>query len=163
MRIPQEKTKVLCALASGPWFGTCLCQYPAHPGMSCLDGAIKKLKPVSKRGPWTVLCDGESFLHCPESREAHRKVKVKLWQIPAKSPDLNPIDFFWAWMRRELRARDFADLRAKRPVLGKMAYKQRVVNVLRSAKAQRHAAACVRGLRKVCREVSLKGGAASRG
>ena len=129
----------------------------------CLDGAIKKLKPMSKRGPWTVLCDGESFLHCPESREAHRKVKVKLWQIPAKSPDLNPIDFFWAWMRRELRARDFADLRAKRAVLGKMAYKKRVVNVLRSAKAQRHAAACVRGLRKVCREVSLKGGAASRG
>ena len=93
----------------------------------------------------------------------HRKVKVRLWQIPAKSPDLNPIEKFWAWVRRELRARDFADLRAKRPVPGKTAYKKRVVNVLRSARAQRHAAACVRGLRKVCREVLLKGEAASRG
>ena len=127
-----------------------------------VDGAIKKLGGVNKRGPWTVLCDGESFLHTKDSRKALKKVRVKLWQIPPKSPDLNPIEKFWAWVRKELRARDFVDLTAKRPVPGQMAYKRRVVNLLKSAKAQRQAAACAKGLRRVCAEVSRKRGAASR-
>ena len=84
-------------------------------------------------------------------------------QIPAKPPDLHPIEKFWAWLRRYLRALDHADSKACRPVLGKMACKRRVCNVLRSAKAQQQAAACFKGLRKVCREVRRKGGAASRG
>ena len=86
-----------------------------------------------------------------------------MWKTPAKSPDLNPIEKFWAWLRRQLRARDFKDLKAGRPVPGKTAYRQRVRNILRSAKAQTHAAACARGLRKVCAEVVKKHGAASRG
>ena len=60
------------------------------------------------------------------------------------------------------RALDFADLRAKRAVPGKTAYRQRVRNVLRGAKTQKQAAACVKGLRKVCDEVWLKKGAAAR-
>ena len=65
--------------------------------------------------------------------------------------------------RRQLRAHDFKDLKAGRPVPGKTAYRQRVRNILRSAKAQTHAAACARGFRKVCAEVVKKHGAASRG
>jgi hypothetical protein len=124
--------------------------------------AIKKLKPISRTGPWTVLTDGESFLRTKESNKAYRKCKVRLWQIPPRSPDLNPIEKFWSWLRRRLRALDFADLRAKRPVPGKIAYRQRVRNVCRSKKAQRVAAACAKGLRKVCQEVLRKKGAASR-
>ena len=86
---------------------------------------------------------------------------MKLWQIPPRSPDLNPIENFWAWLRRRLRAIDFADLRAKRAVPGKMVYRQRVRNVLRSAAAVKQAAACAKGLRKVCEEVWRKNGAAS--
>ena len=101
-------------------------------------------------------------MHTKDSRKSLKDVKVKLWQIPPKSPDLNPIEKFWAWVRKDLRALDFKDLRAKRPVPGKMAYKRRVVNVFKSARAQRQAAACAKGSRKVCQEVSRKGGAASR-
>ena len=128
-----------------------------------LTEVIKKLNPTRPRGPWQMLCDGESFLHAPQSRKAYKRCKVKVWKIPPKSPDLNPIEKFWAWLRKELRARDVADLKARRPVPGKTAYRQRVRNILRSAKAQRRAAACAKGLRNVCIEVVLKKGAASRG
>ena len=87
--------------------------------------------------------------------------EVTLWHIPAKSPDLNPIEKYWAWLRRHLRTLDLEDARAKRTPLTKAAFKKRVVGVCRSAKAQRVAAACARGLRKVCQEVVDKKGAAS--
>ena len=37
----------------------------------------------------------------------------------AYSPDLNPIEKFWAWLRNRLRQRDLEDLQAGRPALGK--------------------------------------------
>ena len=114
-------------------------------------------------GPWHVLCDNESFLTTAESRKAHRDCKVKLWHVPAKSPDLNPVEKFWSWVRKQLRARDFADLKAGRPVPGKTAYKQRLRAVLRSPKAQKVAKAIAKSFRKTCAEVSSKGGAGARG
>eukprot|EP00973_Karenia_brevis_P018829 2580275-Karenia_brevis.AAC.2 len=57
-----------------------------------LTTAIKKLNPPPRRGPWTMLCDGEKFLHTTESRKAYKACKVKVLQIPPKSPDLNPIE-----------------------------------------------------------------------
>ena len=128
-----------------------------------LAAVARQLNPSSSHGPWHMLCDGEKFLHTAQSRRAYRKWRIKVWKTPAKSPDLNPIEKFWAWLRRQLRAHDFKDLKAGRPVPGKTAYRQRVRNILRSAKAQTHAAACARGLRKVCAEVVKKHGAASRG
>ena len=118
-----------------------------------LVGAIKKLDPVSKHGPWWVLCDNESFLTTAESRAAYRKVKVKLWKIPPKSPDLNPVERFWGWVRKELRAHDSADLRARRKVPGKTAYMERVKRLLKSRKAQKTASNMAAGLRKVCRKI----------
>ena len=87
---------------------------------------------------------------------------MTLLRIPAKSPDLNPVERFWAWLRKRLRALDLADAVAKRPVLGKTAYKARVQRV-KGQKAQRVAANCAISLRKKCREVVLKKGAASSG
>ena len=110
-----------------------------------------------------MICDGEKFLHTRESREVYRACKVRVWKILAKSPDLNPIERFWSWLRRELRSRDLADLKAGRPVPGKLAYMQRMRNILRSARSQANAAACARGLHRVCKEVVSKKGAASRG
>jgi hypothetical protein len=88
---------------------------------------------------------------------------VTLWKIPAKSPDLNPVERFWAWLRKKLRSMDLADAMAKRRVLGRTAYTARVRRVATSKTAQRVAAACARGLRKVCQEVVAKKGAATRG
>lgn len=129
-----------------------------------LVNAIKKLKPVSKRGPWWVLCDNETFLTTDQSKKAYRDCRVKLWKIPAKSPDLNPIEKFWSWVRKQLRAQDFEDLRAGRDVPCKADYTGRVKRLLRSAKAQKAASNIAGGLRKVCHEVvHKKQGAASRG
>ena len=124
--------------------------------------AIKAGRPLVKKGPWHVLCDNEGFMSGAESRKAHRAQKVILWHIPPRSPDLNPIEKFWSWMRRELRKRDLADLVARRAPLGKMAYRKRIVNVCRSQKAQQVASNCCKGLRKVCREVVDRHGAMAR-
>ena len=123
--------------------------------------AIKSTHPVRADGPWYVICDNESFLRARASQSAHRKAGVRLWQVPPKSPDLNPIEMFWSWLRRALRARDLADLQRKRRPVGKFAYKRRVKTLCQSQKAQRVAAACARSLRKVCQAVVRKRGAAA--
>ena len=128
-----------------------------------LVAAIKQLKPAMKRGPWRVLCDNEGFLQAADATRAHKAASVRLWRIPARSPDLNPIERFWSWLRRTLRAKDLADVVAKRPVLGKSAYIARVRRVLKARRAQTCAANCVKSLRKVCLEVVEKKGAASSG
>ena len=76
--------------------------------------ACKKLHPDRVRGPWHILCDNETFLDAPPSIAAHGRARVELWHIPAKSPDLNPAEKFWSWLRRRLRAMDSADLSARR-------------------------------------------------
>ncbi len=85
-----------------------------------------------------------------------------MWDWPPRSPDLNPIEKFWAWLRGKLHQLDQADLQAKRPSVGRTAFKARVRAVFRSLKAQQVAAVCVRGLRNVCHEVVLKKGAMAR-
>ena len=97
-----------------------------------LTKALKSLNPKHQRKSWRVLCDNESFLQSDESKAAHKKAKVRLWQIPAKSPDLNPVEKFWAWLRKKLGKMDLADLVANRPVPGPTAYKERVRRVLKN-------------------------------
>ena len=86
-----------------------------------------------------------------------------MWSVPPKSPDLNPVEKFWAWLRKELLARDLEDLSKKRAVLDKAGYLARVRGICRSAKAKAVARACTLGLKKVCREVERNGGAATSG
>ena len=127
-----------------------------------LENAIKSVKPRRPRGPWHVICDNESFLTSPECRRAHRHAKVTLWKIPPRSPDLNPIERFWAWLRKALRARDQADLAAKRPPLSKAAFKARVQAVCKTKRAQKVAKNFAKMFRKVCEEVVAQRGAASK-
>ena len=127
----------------------------------CLTAAIRALTPVRPHGPWHVLCDNEGFLHAKESSQAHRTAGVKLWHIPPRSPDLNPVERFWSWLKKKLRGMDLADAVDGRPLLGKMAYKARVRRVIKSKKAQDVAKSYANSLRNVCKAVLKKKGAAS--
>ena len=128
-----------------------------------LSNAITSLSPVKPKGPWWVLCDNESFLRVKKTQQAYRDAGVPLWQVPPRSPDLNSAEKFWSLPRRKLRAMDLKDAVAKRPVLGKMAYKRRVRSVCSPRQAQRVAKACALGLKKVCKEVIRNEGAATSG
>ena len=124
--------------------------------------AVRKLKAPGGGAPWKVLCDNETFLEAKLCRTYYKKKHFKLLHIPAKSPDLNPIESFWGWLRAQLRLRDFRDLRDGRAALGKTAYKVRVKNLLKTKRAQDVAKAKFSAFKKVCREVKNKDGAASR-
>ena len=126
-----------------------------------LTAAIRALSPVRKRGPWHVLCDNESFLDAAPCAKAHMLKRIKLWHIPPRSPDLNPVEQVWAHLKRKLKAMDLADAVAQRPLLGKTAYKLRVRRLVRSRSFQRIAANVAMGLKKTCKEVIRKRGAAA--
>ena len=113
--------------------------------------------------PWHVLCDNEKFLDAKDSQAAYTARGVVLWHVPPRSPDLNPVEQFWGWLRKELRRRDLRDALAKRPPLGKSAYLKRVRAVICTRKAQTVAGNIARSFKKTCREVVRKGGAAARG
>ena len=121
-------------------------------------GALTAALPGST-GPWTVLSDNEYFLNSPPSRALYRKLGVRLLQVPARSPDLNPIEKFWGLLRVKLRQLDLKDAQAGRPPIGKSALRQRILAVARTKAAKKAAANYIRGLRKVCLEVVAKNGA----
>ena len=116
-----------------------------------LTQAIRSVKTAGKR-PWHMLCDGEKFLHSKMSVQAMTKCFIKTWQVPPRSPDLNPVERFWAWLRAELRRRDLDDLCKKRMPLGKTAYKQRIRAIMRSAQAQKVASNIFASFRKTCQK-----------
>ena len=126
-----------------------------------LTAAVRKLKPTKPNGPWFVLADNESFPRAPASRREHEKANATLWDIPPKSPDLNPVELFWAWTRAALARMDLRDLQQNKAAITKNNFKVRVQSLFRTKKAQRVAASCARNLRKVCQEVQKVGGAAS--
>ena len=129
-----------------------------------LSKAIRALHPVKPHGPWKVLCDNETFLRTAASRAAHDECGVSMsWKMPAKSPYLNPVEKFWGWLRRQLRIKDLADLRAKRPPIGRTAFQARVRSLCATRKAQCVAMNIAAGFRKTCKEVVMKKGAMARG
>lgn len=81
--------------------------------------------------------------------------------VPPKSPDLNPVEMYWSWVRRTLCRMDLVDLQKKRPVPGKFQYKQRVTKLLKSKKAQEVARNCFLRLQKHAKLVSKRQGKAS--
>ena len=66
-------------------------------------------------------------------------------------------------MQKSLRAMDLADLMRGHPVMSKMAYRERIRRLCRPRRAQQVAGNNFRGLRKVCKEVVRKKGAATSG
>ena len=96
---------------------------------------LQATNPENKKGPWTLLCDNEGFLDSKKAKALYTRIGIKLWHVPARSPDLNPVEKFWAWLRKHLRKLDLTDAVAKRPVLGKVAYRERGRRVLQTKKA----------------------------
>ena len=80
-----------------------------------LERALLALNPMQDEGPWSVLCDNESFLRSRPAQAAHRRARVVLWKMPPRSPELNPIEKYWSWLRRSILRKDLQDL-----CLGKM-------------------------------------------
>ena len=139
-------------------------EWARHVDAGKLVAACKTGRAARRTGPWKILCDGETFLNAPASRSAHKRASVKLWQIPAHSPDLNPAEKFWSWLRRKLRQMDLADLSAKRPPVSRVRLQARVRTIMRTEKAKVVARNCARGLKRVCATLVKKGtGAATRG
>ena len=101
------------------------------------------------------MCDGESFLRARKSMEAHASKNIVLWDVPTKSPDLNPIEMFWGWIRKRLRNMDLVDLRKKQPTLDKAAYSARVKSIMHSRRAQTVARNCAAKFRKAKRAMDL--------
>ena len=96
-----------------------------------------------------------------ESKAAHLRANIVLIKIPALSPDLNPVEKYWSWLRRRMSALDLADLVAKRAVLGKTAYRQRLKRVIHTPKSKEVAGNIMKSFLKTCRKVSANGGEAS--
>ena len=91
----------------------------------------------------------------------YKKKNVVMWTVPSKSPDLNPIEKFWAYLRKKLRAMDLKDANAGRPVLGKTAYRARIARVVKTMTSQRVAKNIALSFRRACAEVVKKKGAAT--
>ena len=123
--------------------------------------ALRFLNPRKKRGPWTILCDGETFLRAKVSMAAYRAKSISLWDVPAKSPDLNPVEMFWGWLRKQLLVMDLADLRKKRPPLGRAAYTMRVKGFIETQKAQAVAKNFAKRFRTACKQAVRRRGAAA--
>lgn len=123
--------------------------------------ALKETNPRRSRGPWKILCDNESFLGTDASADALKKARVALWSIPPRSPDLNPVEKYWAWVRKRMRAMDLADLSAKRPVADRAHYKLRFSRLVKTARGKQVAGNVFLSLLKTRRKVTANGGRAS--
>ena len=74
---------------------------------------------------------------------------------------MNPVEKFWAWARKRLRAMDLADLKAGRQPIQRTAFKARVRNLMHTNKAKLVAKNYMASLKKTCKEVILRKGAAT--
>ena len=110
---------------------------------------VKTLRTAAKAAGVLVVPDGAA------------RAKVELWHIPPRSPDLNPVERFWGWLRKRLRAMDLADLKAGRQPVKKAGLKVRVRALLQSPKAKEVAKNHFLSLHKTCADVKKKRGAAS--
>jgi hypothetical protein len=126
---------------------------------------VQELRSKSLTAPHNFILryQSEGFLECNVAKKLYSKLRIKMWHVPPRSPDHNPVEKFWAWMRKKLRAPDLKDAVSNRPVLGKTAYRERVRRALKSQEARTVAKICALGLRKVCKRVVESGGIATRG
>ena len=125
--------------------------------------ACKQARPDRAHGPWHMLTDNESFLKGRASQREYTKTSVHLWHIPPRSPDLNPVERFWAYLRKRLEVMDLRDLIEKRPPVDKAGLRARVRLVVAQQKSKAVALNLVAGLLKTCKLVQKNKGAAVRG
>lgn len=127
-----------------------------------LTAALRASRSSRCRAPWRILCDNESFLNSADTRRAHEHKRIELVHVPPRSPDLNPVEMYWAWLRRQLRAKDLADLTLRRPPITKQGLKIRIRALVRSPRGNEVARNCFGKLLAKCQECVDRGGAAIR-
>ena len=135
----------------------------AEEWMDAVDGgklsaAVSRVNPTKPRGPWHIICDNESFLRASGCGAAYRRAKVTLWKLPPRSPDLNPVEKHWGWLRKTLLKKDLEDLRLGKRPLDRVAYIARIRGINKSARAQMVAGNLTNGLMNVCHKVQLASG-----
>ena len=81
--------------------------------------------------------------------------------LRGRSPDLNPAEKVWGWLRKELRKRDLKDLKEGKPVPTKAAYRIRIRDICRTQRAQKVAQSYWKGFQSACQRVIKSGGAAA--
>lgn len=128
-----------------------------------LEEALETAAMPKSNGSFTVICDNERFLKGKDVARLYADCGVDLKHIPPRSPDLNPVERFWHWVRTQMRKKDLADFISKRPPLGKTAYKQRLRVLLRSRRAKEVARNNFYSLRRTVSVVVKNKGANSRG
>ncbi|CAK0908170.1 unnamed protein product, partial [Prorocentrum cordatum] len=116
--------------------------------------ALLAIDPGRRRGPFRILCDSETFLTSSVCQGARDAKSIRLMHVPARSPDLNPVEVHWSWLRRRLRALDLKGAQCKREVPGALAYQQRVRAVMKSAKSRAVAGNIMRGPQKKCAKIA---------
>ena len=80
---------------------------------------------------------------------------------PPRSPDLNPVELFWGWVRKRLQKLDLDDLVAERSPVTRRQLTARLRGILQTQRARAVARNCFMSLQKTCEEVRRKRGAAS--
>ena len=110
-----------------------------------------------------------TFHGAPASRVARTRARVQLCHVPppththahTRSPDLNPVEMFWGWLRKRLQKMDLADLQAGREPVDRSRLKARVRSLVETRRAKTGARHCFLSLLKTCEKVRRKRGAAS--
>ena len=98
-----------------------------------------------------------------KNQRFNRIYGVQVRVLPPYSPDLNPIEKYWSWLRRHLQKMDLEDLTKRKKVPSKTEYKARVRSVMQTNKSQEVAENIMQNFRKHCEKVKNAGGAAVKG
>lgn len=72
----------------------------AQQTVSFLERVVEWIGPTTKR--IVLIWDGASYHRAALVREAAVRLNVELCPLPGYSPDLNPIEGLWKWMREEV-------------------------------------------------------------
>ena len=75
-----------------------------------------------------MWCDGEKSLKVDSTYRKHNLVAIN---FPPASPDFNPIETVWSWLRKDLAKREFEDLKHD-TIITTQQFRQRVSQILNS-------------------------------
>ena len=80
--------------------------------------ALRFLNLRNKHGPWTILCDGESFLRAKAARVAYLAKKISLWFGTCEEPRSQPSGNVLGVVAEETSLVGFGGLAEKKATVG---------------------------------------------
>lgn len=92
------------------WYGaydftngeTFIWSYPVCNGENTSDFLERVAKWLEGRPKPTIIWDGSPVHRAKVAQEKAKQLGLEIKQLPAHSPDLNPIERLWTWMREEV-------------------------------------------------------------